>query len=102
LVYCGNAFAVALPVTLTNVHIVTLAPRSYGFYLPIYATLTSCAQTNSVWVAVDPTISPAQYRDVVSSLQLAYTLGRPVNLYLASCSGGGTAGYPQAVYVDIL
>jgi hypothetical protein len=98
----GMAQALTLPQTLANVHIVELAPRNNGFYITIDGTITACAQTNTVWIGVDPALGTAQYRDLVSTLQLAYALGRPLNLYLATCSGGGTLGYPQAVSADVL
>ncbi len=97
----GVAEAVALPVTLSNVHIVWLAPRNNGFYVTIDGTITACSQTNTVWIGVDPALTAAMYRDVVSTLQLAYMLGGPLNLYLATCSGGGTSGYPQMVSADM-
>ena len=101
LLHSNMAEAVALPVTLTNVHIVSMNARYYGFYINMDATLTSCTQTSSVWVGVDPTVTAAEYRDIVSSLQLAYTLGRPVTLYLLSCSGGGATGIPLTTMVDV-
>lgn len=96
LLYSAGALA---DLTVQNVLISKLATRVTAFYLVLDGTVDDpgCANRNTVWVGIDPnTFATAQYRDIISTVQLAYTLGRRVTLYTSGCLNG----YPKVVYID--
>jgi hypothetical protein len=98
-----------------TVHVTTLLPRNAGytvgsgndgFYFQIDANITftgfSCLAANPTYTfgvpkEISSGVANPAYRDHVNILTVAYTLGKPVVLYVDSCING----LPRVVGMDL-